>query len=211
MKLSFDREHAPTSVAMVLAILMLIAAVVLLMLPKPDGTSAMRKIKKATSDAQFKEKLANEAVDQMRQQIANLTWAGSGQDIGETAQLVSQLATKHGLSVVSFRPGQTVDAGDLIQTGYIVNVTGAYPDMLDFVADLEKPATRLAVENVQLGSSDESTDNVTGTVGIETYTLTSQVTTTTTATKTTSKSGPTVKSKVRPLKGGENVKAKTTT
>jgi Tfp pilus assembly protein PilO len=193
---------------MILAILMLVGAVVLLLLPAPNANTKIKQIKKDTFTAQLNEKQATEAVNAMRTQVAKQTWSGGGEDVDQTAlALVSQLATKHSLSVVSFRRDRTVDAGDLTQMGYTINVTGTYTDMVDFEGDLEKPTTRLAVENVQLGSADESTDNVTGTIGVEAYVLTASTASDTSATPSQPKTSGKVKPQTAPAKGGKSVKA----
>ncbi len=189
MKLTLDREHAPTTVAMVVAILMLAAAFLLMVLPKPKEGLTEQKIKGDTFAAKKDESNAIKAADKLKPLVANQTWSGSGADIAPTVlALLSKIAAKHNVQLVSLRPQRTVVAGDLTQSAYLINLTGAFPDVLAFERELDKPDSRLAVENTQLGAADETTDNVTGTLAVEAYMLTPAPTTTTTTT-TRSKNG----------------------
>jgi len=101
------------------------------------------------------------------------------------------------------RPQRTNNGGDLTQVGYLINVTGPFRDVLAFATDLDDPDSKLALENLQMGASDESTDNVNGTIGIDAYYLTPKATPSTT-TKSKKKGGSKLPAT---LKGGSNVKA----
>jgi hypothetical protein len=62
-----------------------------------------------------------------------------------------------------------IDSGDILQLPFLVNVEGPFMAVMRFERELEAPAAKVAVEDLQLGSSDESSDQVTGTITVATY------------------------------------------
>jgi Tfp pilus assembly protein PilO len=187
-----DREHAPTTVGLLLSILMLIGALILMLMPKPTPFDA-KTWNRSMLKARTVEVTAESANKNVLDQIAGQTWGGSTDQIAPSAlAFVTQVAAKHNVQLESFRPQRVVNTGDVTQMGYLINVSGGFPDVSAFEKDIEDPSSRLAIETVQLGSSDESTDNVAGTVGVEAYVLTPH-TTTSTKTTTTIKAKPAAK------------------
>ena len=158
---------------MVIAIILLAAALVLMVWPKEDVSSLEAKIKKDTYTAELNTKHATRTIGDSKALIASETWSGSGSQVTPTLlNLVTKTAVKHAVQVSSVRPSRTIDSGDLTQLGYIMNVTGAFPDVLAFARELDKRDSRIAVENLEIGASDETTDNVIGTIGVMAYMLT---------------------------------------
>jgi Tfp pilus assembly protein PilO len=192
LKLSFDREHAPTTVGLLLSILIVVVAIVIKLMPMPVDTSGKQALKDYRSSA------LNEETDEKNSkailaQISNQIWGGPAGQIGPSAlTLVTKIAGNHNIQLESFRPQRAIDSGDVTQYGYLINVSGPYQDVMAFEKDIEQPSTRLAVETIQIGSTDETTDNVAGTIGVEAYALT-PTTTTVSTTKTTITAKPATK------------------
>jgi len=223
----FDKEHRMTNGLMVIAIVLLVLSLLLSVFVKPpvasasDFNKAMYKDKEAT-----KTNLAQAKVQ--ADENAEVTWPGTGIATGPAAlAFVTKSATKRNVKLMGFRNQRVVDAGEVTQQPFLINAEGAYKDVMAFESDIEAPKSKLAVENMQLGSSAESTDQVTATISVETYTIdpvasttssssttsgkttaAAKTTTTTTTTKTVKKPAtPPAKAPVVIISGGSRAKS----
>lgn len=119
-----------------------------------------RKLKDGTENAKKTEQ-QNEAY------IKPLVWNEPADTIGPLAlEQVNHFAHNEKLTVVAFRPQKPQDSGDLSRLSYLVALEGSFPNIVRFVRSVEQPATRLAVNLVQISSSDGDSDKVTATIGI---------------------------------------------
>jgi hypothetical protein len=204
MKLGFDREHAPTTTAMLIAVLMMLGALVLMLLPKPKPGKSEAKLKNDTFQEEVAYRSAGKQIDALKGQIVTQTWAGPDQIASAVPLVVSKAAANHSIQLVSMRPQRTTKGVGLIQVGYLINVTGPFKDVLAFATDLDKPDSKLALENVQMGASDMTTDSVNGTIGVDAYYLPPRATSSSSS-KSNKKGGS--KLPTNPKQGGSNVKA----
>ena len=168
-------------------------------LPKPSAVADIQANKKKIEDAEFKIALMRKTTEAANLIAQGQTWAGGGDEIGPTAYAaINKLATDRQVKILNFRPQRAINAGDLTQLPYVINVTGDYENVLSLVNAIETTPTKLAVELLQLGSSDESTSTVTGTIGLEAYVL--NAVTTTQSSSTSTKTVPSTSEAGTPIK-----------
>lgn len=99
--------------------------------------------------------------------VANRLWAGDAEQIGpQSLAIATRAAQQSGLKLSAFRPQKPLTEGPLQRFPYLVSLEGTYPRVLAFVRYLETNERRLAVNVVQIASSDGASSAVTATVGI---------------------------------------------
>lgn len=194
---AFDKEHRFTNGLMIVAVILLVLSLAgkLLIAPPTVSSTAFTKAK-FKDEEETKNYLAQAKVQ--RHENDTVTWAGNGTTVGPSAlAFVTKVAAKHNVKLVGFRPQHANDAGQVTQLPFLINLEGAYRDVMAAESDIESPTSKLAVENFQIGSAEESTDAVTGSIAVEAYTIdpvaTKKTTKTTvkTTTGTTSTAGAT--------------------
>lgn len=171
MSRAFDKEHRFTNGLMIVAVLLLVVSLAgkLLVAPPIVSLTAFNKAKFKDQE-DVKTYLAQAKVQ--RTEDDSVTWAGNGTTVGPSAlAFVTKVAAKHNVKVVGFRPGRAVDAGQVTQLPFLINLEGAYKDVMGAESDIESPTSKLAVENFQVGAAEESSDAVTGSIGVEAYTI----------------------------------------
>ena len=57
----------------------------------------------------------------------------------------------------------------MTQLPFLIGVDGSYPNVVAFVKDIETKGTKLALSQVQLSSSDGTTDKVSASIGVVAY------------------------------------------
>jgi Tfp pilus assembly protein PilO len=150
---------------------MLLGALGLALWPLPSLASQIQKLQKDAANAQFAGKKAREASEAANKDALAQTW-GPDEEIGPNIYAsMDKLAAGLKVKLVGFRPQRTIDAGDVTQLPFVVNANGSYNNVVEFVRDLETPPTKVAIELLQLGSSEESSDQVVATIGVEAYVL----------------------------------------
>lgn len=82
---------------------------------------------------------------------------------------VSVKANANKLTMSSFRPQRQVDNKSLMQLPYTVNFDGPFPSVIAFLRNFEMGEDKLAVNSLQLSSSEGAGDQVTATVGLVAY------------------------------------------
>jgi len=172
-----------------LGILLLLASLIASLVIKPPVVTQADFTKAKFKDLQQKKDyLTQQKLEQAKNQ--KVTWPGDGSQIAPSAlDFVTKVAAKHNVKLVGFRPQRAVDAGLVSQLPFLINMEGAFKDVMAAEADIESPASRMVVENYQIGSSQESTDQVTGTIGVEAYTIDPIVVKTTTKSTVTVPAG----------------------
>ncbi len=99
-----------------------------------------------------------------------MSWSGGADNVGPAAlETVTGAARARQLKLVSFRPQRTTQGGALTQLGYLVTVEGGYEAVVGFLRDLESPRSRMAVNMVQVATSNAKNDSVTATIGLVAY------------------------------------------
>ncbi len=165
------KEDLPATVVILVSMVVLLVTLgIMVLVPLPSGTklqakykSDMRLVNRQTESATAGAKLTKEAVNQM-------TWSGSLNSISTSALAkVTDLAKTHKLSLDSFRPQRLGAAGDLPMQPYLLNVSGAFPDVVGLTKDIETKNTKLAVSMVQITASDQGSDKVSASIALVAY------------------------------------------
>lgn len=141
--------------------LLFIASLGLAFMPKPttSGVEASKRKQLKTVLASIANARTKQA--QIETATARRLWNEDAQTIGARAlATVSATAKASGLKLTAFRPQRQIDSKGLTQLPYLVFAEGPYPKVLGFVARLESPAVKLAINSVQIASSDGASDRV---------------------------------------------------
>ena len=147
-----------------------IGAAFILFVPKPTTASvfAMKKKQEATIQSQA-DRAQSEFKDSQKEVVAR-TWSGGAEDVGPGAlNEMNALATKYKVKLSGFRPERPTQDSGLDFLPFSVTATGAYLDLLNFVKAIENPDNKLAVDSLQIASSEANSDQVIGTIGITAY------------------------------------------
>ena len=146
-----------------IACMLMVGAIFGLLAPKPRLAAhkiETRKTREAIVQAQLDVRTA-QAV------IASRTWTGEDAVVtGGILSLTTTLAKKRGVSFVRLQPQRATLGTPLEQLPYLLVVEGPFPAVVALEKDLEVPANRLAVNAIQLASSDSETDKVSANIAI---------------------------------------------
>lgn len=95
------------------------------------------------------------------------TWVGEDAEItGGVYSLTTALARKRNVTFVRMQPQRFTLGIPLEQLPYLIVVEGKFPDVVALEKDLEVPANRLAVNAIQLASSDSETNKVSANIAV---------------------------------------------
>ncbi len=109
-------------------------------------------------------------VTTMKVENSKRVWTQPADQVSAAAMsLVTKAAQSRNLKVIAFRPQRTQDDSGVTRLPYLVSLEGSFPNVLQFVKSIENPATKLAVQSVQLASADGASDKVSATVGVVAY------------------------------------------
>lgn len=148
----------------------IVGAAFLLFLPKPSTASIVAMQKQQEAQIQGRAEDAQDDFDIAKEKVVGLTWKGGAEQVGPGAlQSMNALATKYRVKLSGFRPSRTAQASGLDLLPFSVTATGSYPDLLNFVKAIENPDNKLAVDSLQIASSEANSDQVIATVGITAY------------------------------------------
>lgn len=102
-------------------------------------------------------------------------WAQSEDEIqSQSLAMATDLAKRNSLTLLGFRSQRATVQGNVEQLPYMILVEGPYPGVVAFLSQLEGIQNKLAVTMVQVASSDESSDQVNATIGVNAYTTPKQ-------------------------------------
>jgi hypothetical protein len=170
LNISSENQKVLSAAALVLSVIVLLAALGLALWPVPSPAAQINSLRKQSATAMKAGKAAKDSAAAQQTAALSQTWTGSGDEIGPTAYAnLNKLASDLSIKIESFRSQRITDAGDVSQLPFLLNATGSFVNMLKFVHKIETTPTKLAVELCQFGSADESTDQVTATIGLEAY------------------------------------------
>jgi Tfp pilus assembly protein PilO len=136
--------------------------------PTAQGIARAKQISRNKIDAEIA--TAENQLKDLKTSVDGHTWAVPADQVGPQALAkVAALAKVHNLKLVAFRPQKANDAEGLVQLPFLILLDGPFHDVMEFMQDLDKPDTKLAVSLVQMASADEATNRVTATVGAAAY------------------------------------------
>lgn len=143
---------------------------VLLFVPKPT-TRGLDAVQRREENLILTEISAlREDLEREQEVHGKRLWRRPVQEIGPASMAAITAAAKgHSVKLAGFRPQRTTDAGSIEMLRYLVSAEGTFPNVLGFVRALETPDSKLAVELVQMASTDGSSNMITATVGIAAY------------------------------------------
>jgi len=155
------------------AALVCLAAIAIfdLVVPKPIAPSKhQQQLQKQTlmRTIEIHQQDANAA----KAEVARYIWQVSKTDeIGaKSLASVTGLALKHHVSLLGFRPQKSISQDNLTQLPYLIILEGDFPGVSAFLSDLENIQTKLAINMVQVSSSEANTDRVNANIGVIAYT-----------------------------------------
>lgn len=146
---------------------LVIAADLLIPKPKADGQArfAIQENKVLGEIRELREKVAA-----AKGKNQPMLWSGDPDEISAQAMaFATKMANAQNLNVVAFRPQRTQTNGHLMMLPYQLSVNGSFPDLIHFLQAMETKGTKLAVNVVQVASSDGASDHVSATVGLVAY------------------------------------------
>jgi len=166
-----DQDERPTSMVMVGSLLIILGSVAFMALaPKPAPALTEVQIRKQKNAAKIAIKTAQEQIDAATATIENSTWSGTPEEVLPLAlQKVASMAQTHHLKVVGFHPQTVIVAPSITLIPCIVNVDGAFVNVVSFEKDIEAQGTNLVVNLMQMATADQESNKVTGSIGIVAY------------------------------------------
>jgi hypothetical protein len=170
MKKDLSAEMGAKIAAWIGAIGMILGAAFILFFPKPSTKALFDTQERQEQQIQRDADKAQEDFKAAQAKVAALSWSGGAEQVGPGAlQAMNALAAKFKVTLSGFRPARTSQASGLDLLPYSVTATGAYPDVVNFVQAIENPDNRLAVDSIQIASSEANGDQVIATIGITAY------------------------------------------
>lgn len=153
------------TIALAAAVLLFVVSIGFAIMPKPTAAgveASKRKQSRAILESVASAKASEQS---MEGAIKPLIWQEEDQAIGAKAlATVSSIAKASGLKLTAFRPQRLSEGKGLAQLPFLVFVEGGYPKVLSFIRKLESPAGKLAINSVQVASSDGASDEVTASI-----------------------------------------------
>ena len=106
-------------------------------------------------------------LDSSGRAVKESQWSEGAATIGSSVlNSLAKLADSSHVQLGGFRTDKAVQASLIQQVPFIAVVEGAFPDVMGFVARVERPESKLALNLLQIASSDSKSGNVTATLGI---------------------------------------------
>jgi hypothetical protein len=165
------KDDAAVKLAMGLALLaMAVALIFLIFIPKPTTKGLASKQFNAENAVLKEISEAHKSYLASEKEVQTQTWKGGLEQVGPGAlQAINALAAKHKVKLSGFRPERTTQYAGLDLVPFSVTAEGSYLDVLGLVKAIEDPANKLAVDLVQVSSSEANGDQVTATIGLTAY------------------------------------------
>ncbi|MCX7799757.1 MAG: GspMb/PilO family protein [Fimbriimonadales bacterium] len=146
----------------------LLAGLAYLWWPKGDA-SLVDADAKRRQERQLEQQIAltKRSVADLEAQVNRRVFALEPDQVGPKAlAAVEAHAKRCGLALSSFRPQKAVQSEGLEQLGFTANVSGPFPDVIQFLRLLESDESRLAVVSAQFNAGDQGVGDVSATVGL---------------------------------------------
>lgn len=109
----------------------------------------------------------DDKADLARSAVAAATWNVDIESLGPTVlERVTDLAQKHHLQLTGFRTDKPNETASIQQAPLVATLEGSYPDVIGLVGDLDAASSKLAVNMLQVTSSDTEGGRVTATIAM---------------------------------------------
>jgi len=131
--------------------------------PAAETGQTKKKVDLAMTEIRKADKEATESVKALQ---AKTTEMDNEVLAAATLSQVTKLAQGKGLLLRSFRTDRATDVAGISESPFIAVLEGPFPSVLNFTRSLEGADSKLAVEMMQLSSSDSKPGNVTATLGL---------------------------------------------
>jgi hypothetical protein len=166
-----SKSESATSVAIIVALLILVGTGLFMIFVKPpttEGTAAG----KIRSQGELEDRLEKLKADNtvFKTTIRDHTWPQKTEEIGPKAlTFITAFAQKHRLKLMAFRPQKAVEVNNLTQLPFLISIEGPFPGVMNFARELEDPKLKLGTSMVQVSSNDPNSDLVSATIGVVAY------------------------------------------
>ncbi len=170
MDLRDKAQMGPTAASLGAMLALTAVALYMVLAPTPSVADSNRKFKRDRQKMLMDALIAKKDAEKDRAaSIANL-WAVPPTDIGPSALSdVTRLAKADGVTLLAFRPQKQSEFKGMTVLPFVISVQGKFDKIAKFERDLETAARKLAVNLVQIASSDSASDEVNGTIGITAF------------------------------------------
>lgn len=166
-----DKSQMGTTLASLGAMLALTAvALYMVLVPAPATADANKKFKRDRQKLLMDALIAKKDVEKNGAESTVRLWTIPVTEVGPAALgNVTSLARADGVQLLAFRPQKQVDSKGLTVLPFVISVQGNFSKIAKFERDLETAGNKLAVHLVQISSSDASSDDVSGTIGVTAF------------------------------------------
>ncbi len=165
------RSDAGTSIAILIALLVLvITGLVMLFVPPPttEGTSA-GKIRSQKELTERLDKLKSDGAA-LKTKVDSLVWNEPIEEVGPKAlETITKSAQSQRLKLLAFRPQKVQEVNNLTQLPFTISIEGPYPGVMSFIREMAKPEHKLGTSMVQLSGNDPNSDLISATIGVVAY------------------------------------------
>ncbi|RYG45547.1 hypothetical protein EON79_12365 [bacterium] len=163
-------DQLPRVLVILAAVILTVLLGVLIAVPKATPFEGITKAKRDLSKSRVKTAIARSTGETAATVVRLRTWTGSAGTIASASrEKLTAIALRQGVRISSFRPQRENTGGELSQLPFVATVEGPFPNVVRFIRETESPTNKLAVNLVQISSSDDATDRVTATVGMFAY------------------------------------------
>ena len=146
-----------------LACVLMLGSIYVLLMPRPRPKQT--KISTRREESTLRE--TRDSILKAQAAVGTRAWTGEDAAItGRILDMTTQLARTHNVSFVRLQPQRATLGVALEQLPYLLVVEGPFPNVAALERDLEVPANRLAVNAIQLASSDTESNKVSASIGI---------------------------------------------
>ncbi len=137
--------------------------------PKPDVSASSHRQRLVGLQRDIDS--AEESLDRLDAERTKRLWTADERAINAAVlDRVTSQAKESSVKMVGFRPQRAETDGTLRRLPFLVLLEGRYLDVLKMLRALETPDSKIAVNLVQMASSDGSSDRVNASFGIIAFT-----------------------------------------
>lgn len=166
-----DKSQLGTTLASLGAMLALTGvALYMVLVPTPSTLDANRKFKHDRQKLLMDALIARKDVERNKADSGARLWTIPVTEVGPTALgNVTALAKADGIQLLAFRPQKQIESRGLTILPFVISLQGNFAQVAKFERDLETAGRKLAVHLLQISSTDASSDEVSGTIGVTAF------------------------------------------
>jgi Pilus assembly protein, PilO len=173
-----DKEESGPAGLMLLAILILFGSLLyMLIVPKPTVAGMTKGKERSRQQILVEtEKIRARGKEAAQANLPRL-WEGDPDRIAALVlATLTQSAAQHQIKINAFRPQRVQQQGEMNALPFTLQAIGTAKNVRDFVATLDGPSSKLALQNLQLASTDASSSTVNASLSFTAYAMINRVT-----------------------------------